>query len=650
MDSSCLKNDPKSKNKEDNNKNKKSILKKDPKKDEDNKNSENDESILDDDKEEEKGEEKDPKKQKKKKRPKKEKSLISDGKKPDNYSKDSSMISGTLKRDEKEKQNKSLISGSSKGKKDDENDIDVENEINISQIHQKSFADESKNGEDILNEMNGKGDKNNKKGDDNDMNLNINDLISEKDDKNKKKKDTKKDEEIKIDDINSENSLELPKEEEKKEEKKKKEKEKEKEKEKPKKVDSSYLSKYSQVKKQKEEGFYDKDSNLSNILNDDSSQMSKPDNLSDLISESETNNKANPPQKKKGEEPQYNIKDSPEENNPNNYKYRIGAGLLSSKANMKSSGENFSKNNDEKLEEIEEEENEDKPKTEKIGIKKILNTNDELISLDEFCKKHKNFISIYLADLKKHHILYFSFSNWKTDINNIYLKISLFSISIVLYFSLNTIFMTSSKMANVYFDPKNSNGTCALINLFLPFIICGIIILILKYFILPINYIIKVVRTIQSEKTLKDQLGVSQLEEIANNENIPTNKKKRSIKNAKNKIKESLDVRVIGEYEVEKNKLQNKLSPLSPKYKKIIIFYFLIGFIFLGINWYMITSFCAVFRNSGVKLIVNSIVSLIASFALPCLLGFIPTLVGFLAKKLNNRIIFKVYKFINKVI
>ena len=210
--------------------------------------------------------------------------------------------------------------------------------------------------------------------------------------------------------------------------------------------------------------------------------------------------------------------------------------------------------------------------------------------------------------------------------------------------------MTSSKMANVYFDPRNSSGTCALINLFLPFIICGIIILVLKYFILPINYIIKVVRTIQNEKTLKDQLGVSQLEEMAKDENIPTKKKKRSIKNAKNNITQSLDVRIINEYEIEKSNLQNKLLPLSPKYKKVIILYFLIGFIFLGINWYMMTSFCAVYRNSGIKLIVNSIVSLIASFALPCLLGLIPTLIGFLAKKLNSRIIFKVYKFINKVI
>ena len=65
-------------------------------------------------------------------------------------------------------------------------------------------------------------------------------------------------------------------------------------------------------------------------------------------------------------------------------------------------------------------------------------------------------------------------------INNIFLKLSLFAISIVLYFSLNTLFMTSSKMSNAYFDYENSGPIYVIINLFLPFIICTIIILLLK--------------------------------------------------------------------------------------------------------------------------------------------------------------------------
>jgi hypothetical protein len=105
-----------------------------------------------------------------------------------------------------------------------------------------------------------------------------------------------------------------------------------------------------------------------------------------------------------------------------------------------------------------------------------------------------------------------------------------------------------------------------------------------------------------------------------------------------------------GKYEKEKDEIEKKISPLHPKYKKMIIIYFLLGLIFLGFNWYMMTSFCAIYKNTGVKLIVNSFVSLLASFIFPCILGLIPSLVGFLSKKLNNRILYKIYKTINKVI
>ena len=98
---------------------------------------------------------------------------------------------------------------------------------------------------------------------------------------------------------------------------------------------------------------------------------------------------------------------------------------------MKSSDEHLSykKSNMNEIEENVEFENE-------INVKHILNTNDDLITLDQFGEKYQTFISIYLADLRKHHILYFSFSCSKDDINNIFLKLSLFAISIVLYFSL----------------------------------------------------------------------------------------------------------------------------------------------------------------------------------------------------------------------
>ena len=603
-------------------------------------------------------------KKKKKKKPKKDGTLISDGLKPEDYSNDS-MVSGAAALKQKfpdSSQDKSLISGKSKENKNDnfnnENDEEEINVGDISNIKGQLFGDESKNDEDIIKEM---GDKDNKGEENIDINLNINDMTNNKgDDKNKKdntnNNNNNKDADIiNIKDIQDNDSLDLSKDSEKLPVKK------EEKKEKKKKTESSFISKYSQVKKAKEEGFYDKDSD---ILRDDDSHISKNYDINDLISEK--SDKPNPPKKSDNinniekdekDEQMLNLQVFTENNNKNKI-YQIGSvsGLYSSKGNMKSSGEDMNNNkmSENKIEDEikEEEEIEDKKdkKVNKVNMNKIIKENDEIISLDDFSEKYKSFISLYLSDLKKHHILYFSFSYSKADINNIFLKLSLFSISIVLYFSLNTIFMINSKMANAYFDMANSSPIYILINLILPYILCGIVILLLKTYIMPNSYVTKIIKTIQGEKNLKNSLGIDKLEEeIAKKKDIPKQQKKRIIKNHKSPMN-SLDIRAQSEYKEEKDKVERKIVPLYLKHRKIVVVYFILGFIFLGINWYMMTSFCAIYKNTGVKLIVNSFVSLFASFVFPCILGLVPSLLGYLAKKSKSKIIFNIYKVINKVL
>ena len=585
---------------------------------------------------------------KKKKNKKKEKSMISDGQRPQNYSEDSSMISGVLKgkiddkisnisNEKKSEQEKSLISENSKEKKLDlNNNKEEENEEeismgNISKINHL-LADESKNDEEILNEIdnnNNNTDKNNAQENNTDVNLNINEVINKKEEK-------KEPNELKLDDIKDEESLDISTD--------NKEKKEEKIEIKKKKTDSSYISKFSQVKKAKEEGFYDNDSNI--FKDNDSSQVSK--DIYDLISET-SSNKANPPKK----ENQINLNDNSQKENEDieSIPKRISliSGIQSSKAYMKSSNEQIKKNED--LDEIKEEKDENNKEAKNVNVNTVLSTNEEIMPFSEFTENHKNFTSIYLADLKKHHIIYFSFCHSKDDINNIYLKLSLFSISIILYFSLNTLFIINSKMANVYLDMGSSSPIYVLINLIVPYIICGIIILLLKRYILYNHYVTKIIKTIQEDKELRRIVGIDKVQEqISKFKDIPKKNKKRIIKNARNKGVETLDVKIQNEYQNQKDIIQSKLLPIYPKYKKIIAIYFLVGFIFLGINWYMMTSFCAIYKNTGVKLIVNSFVSLLASLIFPCILGLIPTLIGYLSKKLNNRILYKFYKAINKVI
>ena len=590
---------------------------------------------------------------KKKKHKKKEKSLISDGQKPENYSKDSSMISGVLKgkiddkisnisKEKKSEKEKSLISENSKQKKLDLNNDNNENEEeismgNISKINHL-LADESKNDEEILNEIDNNNDNNNKNNtqekqeNNTDINLNINEVIN-------KKEENKETNELKLDDIKDEESLDLSKE-------NKKEKKKDKIIDlKKNKTDSSYISKFSHLNKAKEEGFYDNDSNI--FKDNDSSHISK--DIYDLISES-SSNKANPPKSKNNLNV---IRDDNQKENEIIESIPKKVSVISvqgSKMYMKSSSEQIKKNNED-LDEIKEEKDENNKEAKKVNVNTILNTNEEIMPFSEFTENHKNFTSIYLADLKKHHIIYFSFCHSKDDINNIYLKLSLFSISIILYFSLNTIFMINSKMANVYFDFGSSSPIYILINLILPYIICGIIILLLKRYILYNHYVTKIIKTIQEDKELRRIVGIDKVQEqISKYKDIPKKNKKRIIKNIRNQGVETLDVKIQNEYQNQKDIIQSKLLPIYPKYKKIIAIYFLVGFIFLGINWYMMTSFCAIYKNTGIKLIVNSFVSLLASFIFPCIFGLIPTLIGFLSKKLNNRVLYKIYKTINKVI
>ena len=97
----------------------------------------------------------------------------------------------------------------------------------------------------------------------------------------------------------------------------------------------------------------------------------------------------------------------------------------------------------------------------------------------------------------------------------------------------------------------------------------------------------------------------------------------------------------------EKKKLEREFGLLYSSYLKKVIIYYAISFVILVFIWYMMTSFCAIFKNTGVKLIVNSFISLLASFILPLILGLIPSGLGVFAIKLKNNVIFKIYKFIN---
>ena len=189
-------------------------------------------------------------------------------------------------------------------------------------------------------------------------------------------------------------------------------------------------------------------------------------------------------------------------------------------------------------------------------------------------------------------------------------------------------------------------------NLFLPFIICGIISFVIKILIMPSYCINKMIRKIQNNENLKKCLNNG--ENIKPEEIIVENKKGRrgrDIKNNRGDKSKNTQTNIYSDkFLDEKDKLEKELGSIYEFYVKKVMIYFISSFIVLGLNWYMMTSFCAIFKNTGVKLIVNSFISLFASFILPFIFGLIPSGLGYLSIKFKNKIIYRIYKFINIIL
>ena len=89
-----------------------------------------------------------------------------------------------------------------------------------------------------------------------------------------------------------------------------------------------------------------------------------------------------------------------------------------------------------------------------------------------------------------------------------------------------------------------------------------------------------------------------------------------------------------------------------PKFRKFLkiqfILYFVIGFIFLGLFWYYISCFCAVYKNTQIYLIKDTLISFGLSFLYPFIISLIAGLVRIPA--LNKpSIIYKFSKFLQLI-
>ena len=233
----------------------------------------------------------------------------------------------------------------------------------------------------------------------------------------------------------------------------------------------------------------------------------------------------------------------------------------------------------------------DKKKNEQEIIKrskKIMEYDDEEknnLKYDLALKYDKRtFIQYYISLLKTKHTFIFSFFNDK-DYNSRIIKIDLFFVSFVIYYTVNALFFNDDTMHKIYEDEGSFNLIYQLPQIIYSSLISSVITTLIKYLAL-------------SEKNI-------------------------------------LEI---------KNEKENMIQTVCKIKKCINIkfnFFYLLNFIFLIFFWYYLGCFCAVYKNTQILLIEDTIISFIISLLYPFVLNLLPGILRIpsLNAKNKNRIL-----------
>ena len=196
----------------------------------------------------------------------------------------------------------------------------------------------------------------------------------------------------------------------------------------------------------------------------------------------------------------------------------------------------------------------------------------------------RTFCEYYLSLLKTKHILIFSFY-YNNDYNSRIIKIDLFFISFAIYYTVNAFFFNDNTMHKIYMDEGSFNFIYQLPQIIYSSIISSVLNIILKLLALSEGDIIKF---------------------------------------KKNKNKLNLDKRT--------KDLNNKINIK-------FILYFIIGIIFNLFFWYYLSMFCAVYRNTQLHLIKDTLISFGLSLIYPFGIYLLPGIfrIPVLSNKKNKR-------------
>ena len=193
----------------------------------------------------------------------------------------------------------------------------------------------------------------------------------------------------------------------------------------------------------------------------------------------------------------------------------------------------------------------------------------------------RKFENYYISLIKTKHPIFFSFYPIK-DYNSKIIKIDLFFLSFSIYYSINYLFFDEKVIHNIYKDKGFYNFIFLIPFILYSFIISNILIIVIKYFSLSERDICKI-------------------------KNISINKSDDLIY----KVKRCIII-------------------------KYIIFYFLC-LLFLFLFWYILSSFGAVYKNTQLYLIKNTLISFAFSLIYPFIINLIPGILRIYSLKNSKR-------------
>ena len=213
----------------------------------------------------------------------------------------------------------------------------------------------------------------------------------------------------------------------------------------------------------------------------------------------------------------------------------------------------------------------------KLNIYEMNNlTYKEALKIDK-----RNYIQYYLSLLKTKQLIFFSFFPLN-DYNSRIIKIDLFFISFSIYFTINALFFNDSTMHKIYIDDGAYNLSYQIVQIVYSSLISSILNLILKVLAL-------------SEKNILE-------------------------------IKQSLKEKI-------NEKAKNIINFLFYKF----ILFFIISSSFLILFWYYISCFCAIYGNTQIHLIKDTVISFGLSMIYPFAIFLLPGIFRIASLKSSGR-------------